>query len=188
MPVGIVEELEVVQVQHGDGERRVLALGAVGLLFQTLVEGPVVQEPGQRVVVGPLQGLGQQPLPLRLQRAPLPDLGLAVSCVRFRQIGRPLPHAHFQRAFGLAQRLLALLELRDVAEGDDDAVDLRLRQQVQHDDVAAAPGPILVADRRFVVKFLPARARVCANTSWIEAWSSGEIRSNRRFPVSDSGA
>ena len=54
MAVGVVEELEVVQVQHDHGQRAALTLGTVGFLFQTLVKGPVVPEPCQRVPVRPV--------------------------------------------------------------------------------------------------------------------------------------
>jgi hypothetical protein len=49
MPVGVVIGLERVQVEHHQGERRPV----LDPLPDVLLEGAVVAQPGQRVVLGP---------------------------------------------------------------------------------------------------------------------------------------
>ena len=60
MAIGIIEKLEVVQVQHRDGERRAETLRPISLLLETLMERPVVQQSCQRVEIGTLQCFAQK--------------------------------------------------------------------------------------------------------------------------------
>ncbi len=52
MAVRIVDALEVVEVEYGQGEGRAGALGALYLHVEHPVEGAAVGQPGERVVVG----------------------------------------------------------------------------------------------------------------------------------------
>ena len=57
----VVDELEVVEVEHQHAQRPACPLGPDDLLAETLVEEPVVVEAGQRVAVGELAGLLVEP-------------------------------------------------------------------------------------------------------------------------------
>ena len=60
MTVNVIEELEVVQVQHHDRKRRAVSERPFGLFFQPLVEHAVVQQAGQGVLLGLRPCLVQQ--------------------------------------------------------------------------------------------------------------------------------
>ena len=57
----VVDELEVVEVEHQDAQRAPAALCPDDLLAEALVEEPVVVEAGQRIAVGELARILVQP-------------------------------------------------------------------------------------------------------------------------------
>ncbi len=67
MAVSIVEEFEVVQVHDGHRQRVSRTPRAFRLFLVTLVKCPVIEQAGQRVMVGAFQRLRQQSLPLGFQ-------------------------------------------------------------------------------------------------------------------------
>ena len=86
MPVGVVVGLEVVEVEHRERDRVALALGALELARELLVEGAPVADAGQRVDAGQLLELGQRRRALdrdrRLARQQLDQLQLALRQLR----------------------------------------------------------------------------------------------------------
>ena len=58
MAIGIIHQAKVIQVDHQQGKRMIASLRARHFLFQTSLEGSVIEQPGQAI----LGGLGQCPL------------------------------------------------------------------------------------------------------------------------------
>ena len=69
VPPRVVERLEVVEVEEGDGERAPVAPGAGQLHLDALQEGPLVVEPGQRIAAHQLAEGGVGALQRRDQQA-----------------------------------------------------------------------------------------------------------------------
>jgi hypothetical protein len=74
MPEGIVDALEVIEVDDEDGQGQSVAAGAVDLLAQAVVEGGARQRTGQRIAHAGCLGRVPHQLPLpqhRLAQLPL---------------------------------------------------------------------------------------------------------------------
>ena len=107
MPVGVVVGLEVVEVEHPERDRRALALGALELTRELLVERAPVADLRQRVDARELLELGQRRRALdrdrRLARQQLDQLQLALGDLR--RLAAPEHGQHAHDLVGRRQRL-----------------------------------------------------------------------------------
>ena len=125
VPVGVVEELEVVQVHQGDRQRRPRPRRPAGVFLQALVEDAVVQQAGQTVLLGQ----GGQVMAGLFQ---LDDALLEVGNQALDGDGLPHYHQHDQQGGAdddaRLQRLVAAVQTR-VHEQDADGGHKGVGQQ-----------------------------------------------------------
>ena len=134
--IGVVERLEVIHVEHQEGERRALVLGVLPFHAQDLIEVAAVVELGQQAVMG----REKVELVLLIQQLQLRVLQLRVAPrerpVRLRERLGALDDLALQRGIERRDFIVALAQLPALGvDGVGDDVELiaaLTRRAVQH--------------------------------------------------------